>query len=291
MPIALIAFDFDPVLRFAGGAVRLETLGVAVAILVALLIAARIAVGTRVSVVAAGESPRLRIDDLVFVVLGVVPGAVTGGRLGYVLLHLDYYAANRGAIFDPGQGSLELAVAVLGGALTGGLAARLLGEPVAHWFHVAALPTVAGIALGKLAMAIGGSGQGAPAAVSWATSYLGPGPWGSLGASIPSHPSQVYEAIAAGLIVIAMIAAMSAGVFRRRDGLAFVVAVGGWAAARGVVAATWRDALVAGPFGAEQLICLAVACASLAVGAVLVRRAGAVPRSEAAWPEAEATRS
>ena len=37
----------------------------------------------------------LRADDLIFIAVGVVPGAVIGGRIGYGLLHLDYYATQR----------------------------------------------------------------------------------------------------------------------------------------------------------------------------------------------------
>ena len=76
VPTAVIAFDFDPFLHVGDGVVRWETLGIAASIFVALVIAA---IGTR--------SLELRADDLIFVVLGVVPGAVIGGRLGYVLLH------------------------------------------------------------------------------------------------------------------------------------------------------------------------------------------------------------
>ncbi len=286
MPTAVIAFEFDPFLRFAGGAVRLETLALAVAVLVALLIAAGIAIRTPVDAVRDGEPARLWIDDLVFVVLGIVPGAVAGGRLGYVLLHLDYYGARPGAVLDPAQGSMELALAVVGGALTGASAARLLGEPVGRWLHAAALPTLAGLALGKLAMAFGGTGQGSPADLAWATSYLGPGPWGSLGAAIPSHPAQVYEAIATGVVIVVMTAALSAGVFARRDGLAFLAAIGGWAAVRVAVAATWRDAAVAGPLRAEQLISLAVIAGCLAIAAIVLRRRpAALPAHESTRPE------
>jgi len=31
----------------------------------------------------------LRVDDLFFVVLAAIPGAVAGGRIGYAFLHLD----------------------------------------------------------------------------------------------------------------------------------------------------------------------------------------------------------
>jgi len=267
VPIAVIALEFDPFLRLGDRLVRLETLVLAVGVLGALLVAARIARRTPAGGGDASLAPadNLRPDDLVFIVLAAVPGAVVGGRLGYGLLHLDYYGNHPGAILDPGQGSLELGLAIVGGALTGGLAARLLGEPVGRWFHVAALPLLAAIAVGKLAMALGGSGQGQPSNVPWATAYLGAGPWGSLAPELPSHPAQLYEAAATALVLGAAIALLGSGAFARRDGRLFVAAVAGWAVARTVIAATWRDAPVLGPLVADQLLSIAIAAGCVAI--------------------------
>ena len=57
-------------------------------------------------------------DDLAFIAVGAVPGAVVGGRLGYGLLHWDYYGSSPRALFDPAVGSLELGLGVVGGLLT-----------------------------------------------------------------------------------------------------------------------------------------------------------------------------
>ena len=126
--------------------------------------------------------------------LGAVPGAVVLGRLGYGLLHLDYYAGDWRALLDPAQGSLELTLAVVGGTLTGIYVAALLDAPVGRWLHVAIVPLLLVLGLGKAAQALGGSGQGTAADLAWATAYLPPGPWGSPGAEIPAHPAQLYEA-------------------------------------------------------------------------------------------------
>ncbi|HKG56833.1 MAG TPA: prolipoprotein diacylglyceryl transferase family protein [Candidatus Limnocylindrales bacterium] len=285
MPIAAIAFDFDPFLRFGDGAIRLETLGIAIAVLVAIVVAARIALRTL-----AGPDPdegHLRIDDLVFIALGVVPGAVVGARLGYVLVHLDFYGANSAAILDPGQGGLELTLAAVGGTLTGALGARLLGEPVRRWLHVAALPLLVGIALGKLALALGGEGQGAPSATTWATSYRGAGPWGSLAPAIASHPAQLYEAAATVVVLVLLMAAVAGGVFRDRDGRAFTTALAAWALARGLVATIWRDPPVLGPLNAEQLLSGAVIAGCGVVAVVLARRpARSAAERDPEWREA-----
>jgi prolipoprotein diacylglyceryltransferase len=284
VPLAVIALDFDPVLRFDDSAVRLETLALAGAVFIALLVTALIARETPADEFDVGT--RLRADDLVLLTLAVLPGAVAGGRIGYALLHLDYYFANLGALLDPQLGSFELMFAVLGGAVTGSFAAGLIDENPATWRDVVAIPMLLGIALGKFAMALGGRGQGAATDANWATAYVGPGPWGSLAPAVPSHPSQLYEAIgvlvATGLILLGLAARWER---RRTPGALFIAAVASLAVVRALVAATWRDSPVLGPFLAEQLLCVAVVVGCVALVRWPRRRIRRVaPRSAAATP-------
>ena len=259
VPTAVLAFDFDPLLRIGDGAVRWETVGIAAAVFAAIVVAG---VGAR--------RRELRVDDLLFVILGVVPGAVVGGRLGYVLLHPGFFAADPARILDPGVGSLELTLAVVGGALTGSLVAVLLDGRPGPWLQLAALPTLLMLALGKLATVLGGTGQGLPTTGEPATAYMGPGPWGSLGPEIPSVPAQALEALAAAVVLVVVLLLSLAPIARRPDGRLFGIAVGGWALARLVVASTWRDPIVAGPFRAEQVLAAVVAIGALAIAATLV---------------------
>jgi prolipoprotein diacylglyceryltransferase len=264
MPLAVIDLAFDPVLQLSDTAsVRYETIGIAVVLFVGLLLAARIgsqtpAVGPYV------PAPGLRVDDLVFIVFAAVPGAIVGGRLGAVLDHLDYYRANPGAIVDPGQGGLTLTLAVPFGILTGAIIARLLGAPVGRWLHASAMPLLFVLAAGKLIGVLGGTGQGDPTDLPWATAYGGSGPWGSLAADIPSHPAQVYEAVLVTLAIAGLVAASRLEVVARRDGAAMFVALGLWAVARFLVAFTWRDAQVLGPLRADQLLSLIVLAVAVA---------------------------
>jgi phosphatidylglycerol:prolipoprotein diacylglycerol transferase len=267
VPTAVIAFDFDPIIRVGNGGVRLETVGLAVVILVGLAVAGLIA-----------RSMRLRLDDLLFVVLGLVPGAVVGGRIGYVLLHPDFFGADPGRIIDPAVGSLELTVAVVGGTLTGVLVATLLDGRPGRWLHAATLPTLLVLGAGKLAMVLGGRGQGEPWDGDTATAFVGPGPWGSLAPEVPSHPSQVYEAIATFLVLIVVLVLLvvlgrlTRGALTRADGRVFVVGLALWSVGRAVVASTWRDPNLVGPLRAEQLIDLVVILACVVVIALLARR-------------------
>ena len=252
----MITIAIDPVLQLSDtSSVRYETVAVGIVLLLGLIAAAWIA--TRTPAGAAG-GPGLRLDDLVFIAVGAVPGAIVGGRLGYVLDHVAYYQANQAAILDPAQGGLTLTLAVPFGALTGGLIARLLGAPVGRWMHAAALPLLFVLGAGKLVGILGATGQGAPSDLSWATSYLGPGPWGALAPEIPSHPSQVYEAIAVSVAIAVMAGLSLTPAFRRRDGTALFVALALWSIARVVVGTTWREPAVVGPLRVEQALAIPV---------------------------------
>ena len=115
------------------------------------------------------------------------------------------------AIVDPAQGSLELSLAIVGGTLSGAYVAGLLGAPIGRWLRAAALPLLFVLGSGKLAMVLGGSGQGLPSDLPWATAYVGPGPWGSLAPALPSHPSQLYEGIATLAVLAVLTLALASG--------------------------------------------------------------------------------
>ncbi|MEA2605620.1 MAG: Prolipoprotein diacylglyceryl transferase [Chloroflexota bacterium] len=281
MPTAVLAFDFDPLLHLGDGAVRWETVAIAGAIFTTLVVAGL-----------AARAAGLRVDDLLFVVLGLVPGAVVGGRLGYVLLHPAFFTDVPGRILDPGVGSLELTLGVVGGAITGSLVALLLDGRPGPWLRVATIPALVLLALGKLAMILGGTGQGLPTSGEPATAYLGPGPWGSLGPAIPAIPSQALEAIATAVVLVVVVMASFLPQLRRADGRLFLVALAGWALGRAIVASTWRDPAVAGSFRAEQLIDGAVAIGAGVLALMLVAShrgrpiAGDEPDGQQARPEA-----
>ncbi len=295
MPLAVIALSFDPTLRLGDFAVRWETLALAVVIFGAIVLTGLLAgrakpswakpgpavspasSATAPSTGAAGPNepdpgPRpLRRDDMLFILLGIVPGAVIGGRLSYVLLHFDYYHANPGLVLDPSSGGLALFGAVVLGTLTGIYVARLLEAPVGRWLDVAAFGLVVGLGLGKLANVLGATGQGLVSKLDWATAYLGPGPWNTLGPELPAQPAQVYEAIGDGILLCALVAVVLLGLFRSGDGRRFLLVLGGWAIVRFVVAFTWRDAVVLAGLRLEQLFDLALLAFAI-IGLVALSR-------------------
>lgn len=283
MPIGVIRFDFDPLLRLADVlVVRWQT-----AALVAIVAAGLIVAGL------SARRSGLRADDLLFIAVATVPGAVIGGRLGYLLLHLDYYRTHTEAILDPAQGSLELALGIVGGTLSGAYVAGLLGAPIGRWLRTLALPLLFVLGAGKLAMVLDGTGQGLPVELPWATAYLGPGPWGSLAPDLPSHPSQAYEGIAVLAILAVLAIALALRAIDARDSRLFVGALGAVAVVRVVVSMTWRDTPVVGPLNGGGLIALAVAIGCGATWLVAARRGRAAAPAdpgghEIGWADPEA---
>jgi prolipoprotein diacylglyceryltransferase len=259
---------------------RWDAIAAGVTVVAAILVAA----WSSRSVDAFGALRPLRRDDLLYIVVGILPGAALGGRLFHGLAYLDTYAADPAALFDPARGTLSMFGAVIGGTLSGILVARVLGTPWRRWLDVAAPVLLLAIAGGKIAQFLGGGGQGIPWDGPWAVAFLGAGPWSSVAPAVPAHPSQLYEALwaLAGLLPLSWVVAFEGAIrlpvgFRQEEGwlrvrqargedvtfgrlrfgLLYVFALGWWLFGRFVIAFTWRDDLAIGPLRAEQAMALA----------------------------------
>jgi len=286
MPRAVIELAFDPLIELGEIGLPLQTLGITIGLLLGVGLAARYARTMKLPARRSAYRPRyppapsvgvrggpvdepLRLDDMAYIVLAAVPGAVVGGRLAHGFAFWSYYAEDPSRLLDPSVGTLSLLGAVLGGALTGGYMALLLGSPVRRWADAAAIPLLAALALGKFAQLLGGSGQGAPFDGPWAVAYVGDGPWISANAQLPSHPAQVYEGLwlLIGLVlVLSLVSAVHSS--RRWQGSLFLAALLAFLFGRLVVGFTWRDEVIAGLFNAEQLLAI-VALQVLLLGLVL----------------------
>ena len=284
VPIAVIAFDFDPLLRLGDGfVVRWQTVALAAVIAASLIVAGLHA-----------RRALLRPDDLLYIAVGAVPGAVIGGRLGQLVILPDAFHAGPLTVLDPSIGGFELGLAVVAGSITGAYVGRLLGAPVGRWANTLALPLLVALGGGKLAMALGGSGQGSLLDAVWATAYVGPGPWGSLAPELASHPAQLYEGIAIFVLVLLLLLAGVASDATAKDGRVFLIAVGAWAAARAAVSITWRDPAALGPLPAGGVLAVGIVIGAavmlIAMGRWSRRRSHAPAAradDEPSWPDPE----
>ena len=287
--LAVIELNFDPLLRIAGMTIRWQTIGVTVALLIALSLAALMAPDVRnqrpffrrrepdlrplfpaaPKVEQAHRVRPLRLDDMLLIICGIVPGAVVVGRIFHGLDYWSYYASQPGKLFDPSVGSLSLLGAVIGGLMTASYVARMIDAPVRRWADAAAIPLLVAIGLGKLAQLLGGSGQGLPFDGSWAVAFTGAGPWVSTAPAMPSHPAQVYEGLwmLAGIPIVLLVAGKRHEPLRvnavvawadrtAREGALFAAALGWFLLGRLVVGYFWRDEQIVGGLNVEQTLAL-----------------------------------
>ncbi|MFN8620434.1 MAG: prolipoprotein diacylglyceryl transferase family protein [Chloroflexota bacterium] len=274
---AVIELRFEPVVHLGGLSVPLQAIGLAVAILLALLLFAR-AARRRLGPLPSG--------DLAFIVLGAIPGAVVGGRLVHGLVYADAYALRPASLLDLGHGSLSLAGAVVGGAITAGYVASRLGRRVGALADAAAVPLLVAIGLGKVAMLLGGAGQGVPWNGRGAIAFLGDGPWASADPATPAEPTQLMEGAWAllGIPVVAWIGRRLDRSGRGDRGLALLAAGAWWLLGRAAVAVWWRDRAILGPWGPEGVIALVLALGCLA--AIAFGSRSGTPRTPSPQPDA-----
>jgi phosphatidylglycerol:prolipoprotein diacylglycerol transferase len=199
--------------------------------------------------------PPGQLEALIFTAL--VAGVI-GARLGHVLQFLDIYVQDPLAVLalTPVTLAPEVGAAVAGiAALVDGQRRRLALWPTLDALSVGAAGVAVAMALAHLA---GGDAYGAPANLPWAIHL-----YGAL-----RHPSQVYEALAAGAILAAIVGWRPR---TPRPGRVFGVFVGMSAAARLILEAFRGDSLLLwGGIRAAQVVSLIALLAAL----VLLRRLG-----------------
>jgi len=196
MPV-LIFPSFDPVLLHVG---PLVIRWYALAYIVSLVLGWRLM--RRLAQLSPVVATPLQVDDfLTWATLGVV----LGGRLGYVLFYQPFhYFSDPGAVVAVWQGGMSFH----GGAL--GVTIAILWYtwrhriPVLGFADRIAVCAPIGLGLGRIANFINGElwGRPAPAWLPWAMIFPNGGP-------IPRHPSQIYQALLEGLVLFAVMYALS----------------------------------------------------------------------------------
>ncbi|GAA0582447.1 prolipoprotein diacylglyceryl transferase [Caenispirillum bisanense] len=135
-------------------------------------------------------------DFLVWATLGVV----VGGRLGYVLFYKpEYYLANPLDIVKVWQGGMAFHGGVLGVIFAIWLFSRLRGLSFLRMGDLVCAVVPIGLFFGRIANFINGELWGRPAPdVPWAVVF-------PHGGDVPRHPSQLYEAILEGLVLVVLL--------------------------------------------------------------------------------------
>lgn len=205
-------------------------------------------------------------DFLTWATLGVV----LGGRLGYVLFYQPgVYLTQPAMILAVWEGGMSFHGGALGVAVAIAWFCRRNGIPLLGFADRVVVTVPIGLGLGRIANFINGElwGRPAPDWLPWAMIFPTGGP-------LPRHPSQLYEALAEGLVLFLVMLALSRyhGLRARFGWLsgAFLV---GYAIARSICE-LFREpdvflGYLAGGVTMGQLLCIPM----LAVGLWLMLRA------------------
>ena len=141
--------------------------------------------------------PPAAIDEFV---TWAIFGILIGGRLGYVgIYNAPYYSSNPNEILAVWQGGMSFHGGAVGLIVAALLYARLRRLPFLALTDLLALGCTLGLLLGRIANFINGELYGRPSEVAWAFVF-------PTADQQPRHPSQLYEALAEGLLLFAFLA-------------------------------------------------------------------------------------
>ena len=198
MPLLVLPFpSIDPVLIQIGPfALRWYALAYIMGILLGWLYARAI---IRSEPLWGGKAP-MTVADYDDFVLWVTLGVILGGRIGYVVFYNPaHFAANPAEIIQLWKGGMSFHGGFVGVVLAVFVFARSRGIPFLSLADVTCAVYPAGHFLGRIANFINGELWGRPADVPWAMVFPGGGP-------IPRHPSQLYQAMLEGLLLLVVLA-------------------------------------------------------------------------------------
>ena len=195
MPLTI---DVNPVaLQLGGIAIRWYGIIVAIALGAGLWYAAR-------------DARRRGIDGATFEAAAwwVVIAALLGGRTLYILQNgLGMVSADPLHFLMIWEGGLSFYGGLVGAAIALAIFARRHHLSLAVLGDVAAAAAAVGMAIGHVGCLISGDSYGIPTSLPWAIVYRNPGAMAPLG--VPLQPTQLYEALAVGLLFVGLVAARS----------------------------------------------------------------------------------
>jgi phosphatidylglycerol:prolipoprotein diacylglycerol transferase len=141
---------------------------------------------------------RLSFDGLLTVIIACVIGTILGGRLGYVLFYGEgYYFAHPAEILEFSKGGMSFHGGLIGFAAGLIIAARVIRIPILTMGDIAAICAPIGLGLVRVTNFINGELWGAETTLPWGVVFDETG-----GGALPRHPTQLYEALLEGLVLL-----------------------------------------------------------------------------------------
>ncbi len=141
--------------------------------------------------------PAAQIPDFM---MGIIVGVLIGGRLGYFLFYqFDSVRADPLVLVRIWEGGMASHGGFIGVMLALLWFARAQRVPFMHLSDLIASTTAVGLLFGRIANFINGELWGKTTTVPWAVIFQNTG-----GGPFPRHPSQLYEALLEGVLLLAL---------------------------------------------------------------------------------------
>lgn len=147
---------------------------------------------------------RFNDDALMTIMLCAVVGILLGARLGYCLFYGNgYYLTHPLEILAFNQGGMSFHGGLVGGLLSGIVAAKLTGIPYLTLADIAVIGAPWGLFFGRCANFINGELWGAVTDLPWGVAF------GGDAGTVMRHPTQLYEAFLEGIVIFVVLFALS----------------------------------------------------------------------------------
>ena len=154
----------------------------------------------------------LSMDDVFSIVIGVVFGIIVGARLFYVVFYgAGYYLENPLEILMLNHGGMSFHGGLVGAIVGGALVCRHYGISVPTVCDLGVIGAPLGLFFGRCANFVNGELWGKETDLPWGVMF-------ETGGAVFRHPSQLYEAVLEGLVIFAVLWALSRRVPARPQG-------------------------------------------------------------------------
>ncbi|MBQ6395476.1 MAG: prolipoprotein diacylglyceryl transferase [Atopobiaceae bacterium] len=138
----------------------------------------------------------LTIDDVMTAMTTIAFGTILGGRLGYVLVYgAGYYWEHPLEILAINQGGMSFHGGFVGVIVLGLIVCHRYGYDFHTMADLGCIAMPLGIALGRCANFVNGELWGKPTDLPWGVVF-------ETGGNIARHPSQLYEALLEGVVLL-----------------------------------------------------------------------------------------
>lgn len=161
---------------------------------------------------------QVEVDKVLACILCGIAGIIIGARLGYVLFYGNgYYWTNPLKILAIYEGGMSFHGGFIGGLIGGIFGAKIMEMKYLRLLDLAFIGVPIGLFFGRCANFINGELWGAPCDLPWAVNF------GGLAGNMPRHPSQLYEAILEGLVLLAIMLILARKLPPYKEGTYFAV--------------------------------------------------------------------